>query len=113
MAVYPYQFVNKRGIAEVISTSVSVSTTAVTYVFPPHSFAYTWYKGLILVRLAQAIPDDTTGTLPIMLETNNASVLLTRAGGEAVTAEDITGNGVYMLYYDKGSNTLQLMTNYV
>ena len=81
--------------------------------FPNHAFANSWYRGLVLVELAQAIPAGTTGTLPVLFETNGQTKNLTTYSGADVTVSDITGTGVYQLFYDKQTDTLQLMTGAV
>lgn len=113
MAIYPFNFVNKRGIPAVRSNSVAVGTTNVVFTFSPHSFAGIWGSGLVLIDLAQAIPTGTTGTLPLVFETNGIQQAVTTYGGTAVTAADFTGEGVYLFFYDKAANNLQLMTGVV
>ena len=72
---YPFSWVNRRGSAAVASTAVAVSATAVTFSFRNHAFASANYRGTVFVKLAQAIPAATTGTLPILLETDRKSVV--------------------------------------
>lgn len=112
MAIYPFNLVNRRGIADIQAIGVNVTTTEVSFTFPNHAFWNSWYKGIVLIHLP-AIPTGTTGTLPIQFETNGVSIPLTRSNGVAVTAEDILGNGVYLVYYDKTSNLLQLMSGII
>lgn len=113
MAVFPFQYVNQRGIPVLKTTGVTVGTTGVVFSFPNHAFANSWYRGLVLVELAQAIPAGTTGTLPVLFETNGQTKNLTAYSGADVTVSDITGTGVYQLFYDKQTDTLQLMTGTV
>ena len=68
---------------------------------------------MILFRLAQPIPSGTTGTLPVVFDTNGATQALTTIAGTDVTASDITGTGIYLCYYESGSNTLQILTGVV
>ena len=103
MAVFPFQYVNRRGIPVLKTTGVTVETTGVVFSFPNHAFANSWYRGLVLVELVQEIPAGTTGTLPVLFETNGANV----------TVSDIPGSGVYQIWYDKQTDTLQLMTGAV
>ena len=62
MAVFPFQYVNRRGIPVLKTTGVTVETTGVVFSFPNHAFANSWYRGLVLVELVQEIPAGTTGT---------------------------------------------------
>lgn len=111
MALNPYALVNRQGIAVVESIGVSVNATNVVFSFQDHSFRSAWYKGLVLVHLNQAIPTGTTGTLPVLFETNGVTQSITSTNGAAVTAEDITGTGVYLFYFDRQTNVLQLINN--
>lgn len=113
MAIYPFNFVNKRGIPLVESTGVSIGTTSVVFTFAPHSFANIWGNGLVLINLAQDIAEGTTGTLPIVFSTNGVEQAVTSTGGGAVVVSDFTGAGVYLFYYDKANNRLQQMTGVV
>lgn len=113
MAVFPFNFMNRRGIPAIRSTGVTVGTSNVTFSFSPHSFSNVWGSGLVLIDLAQAIPSGTTGTLPIVFETNGVEQAVTTYGNSTVVVADFTGVGVYLFFYDKPSNTLQLMTGVV
>jgi len=109
MAQFPFQYVNRRGVPVIATTGVTVSATNVVFGFPNHAFAGSWYRGQVLVRIAQAIPTGTTGTLPILFETNGVTKPLTKANGTAVTVEDIAGTGIYLLYYDKQTDVIEIV----
>ena len=89
MAVFPFQYVNRRGIPVLKTTGVTVETTGVVFSFPNHAFANSWYRGLVLVELVQEIPAGTTGTLPVLFETNGQNKNLTTYNGANVTVSDI------------------------
>lgn len=110
MFVSPFILANKEGIPRLESTGVSVSTTNVKYSFRNHRFLSFPFIGLILFKLDQAIPAGTTGTLPIVFDTNGRSQELTTLGGTAVTAADLTETGIYLAAYDSTSGVLQLLT---
>lgn len=99
-----FYIANRFGIPRLQSTSVSVSTTAVTYDFRNAGAGN--FAGLILVNLAQAIPTGTTATLPVRF----GSVQLTRLDNADVTVADLEGTGIYLAYYDSESGRLQLLT---
>ena len=103
--ISPFIMANKNGIPRLESTGVTVGTTNVRFSAP--------FSGLILFRLAQPIPSGTTGTLPVVFDTNGATQALTTIAGADVTASDITGTGIYLCYYESGSNTLQILTGVV
>jgi hypothetical protein len=108
MAKWPFQYVNINGIPTIQSQSVTVSDTSVDFKFRPD-----WdrrpFRGLILVYLSEAIPTGTTATLPIRFSMAGTTSNVTLAGGENLTVGDLPGVGVYLLYYDRLADTLQLL----
>lgn len=106
---YPFQFVNRRGSAALATTGVTVNTTDVVFSFQNHAFLNAMYRGTIFVNLQQAIPSGTTGTLPILFETNGVTQPVTKVGNTPLTVADITGTGIYQFWFDKSSNLLQLI----
>ena len=104
----PYQIINRR-TAAIESTAVTVNTDNVVFTFPNHSFRNLWYRGSVYINLAQAIPAATTGTLPILLQTNGVTQAATKVGGDPLTVADIPGTGWYEFFYDKSSGLLQIM----
>lgn len=110
MARFPYQYVNINGIPTIMTQSVIVSDTTVDFKFNPD-----WdrrpFRGLILVNVANEIPEGTTGTLPIRFSMAGVTSNITVAGGDNLTVADLPGIGIYLLYYDRYSDTLQLLSN--
>lgn len=113
MAVYPYNYLNKRGIPAVQTRGVAVNTDNVVFSFADHAFAGIPFTGLVLIYIAQDIPAGTTGTLPVVFQTNGSVQAVTGYGSDAVTVADLAGTGVYLAFYDKESGLLQLMTGIV
>ena len=110
----PYIYVNRNGIVTVSSNSVSVGTTAVSFDFTNHRNLGAPYRGLLVVRLAQAIPAGTTTTLPIQFTSDGGNAQpVTTFNGTAVTVADIPGTGVYLFWYESQTNTLQILTGVV
>lgn len=109
----PFTIVNQRGSAAIVSSAVTVTPENVVFSFPNHAFARAWYQGTIFVDLAQAIPAGTTGTLPVVFETNGVVQAVTKYDGEALTAADIPGTGVFQFWFDRTSNRLQIMTGVI
>lgn len=106
--------VNQLGIPTVSSNSVSVTTTQVAFDFTNHPTVGQPFRGLVVVRLNQAIPTGTTTTLPIVFTSDNANaVSLIGFNGEAVTVDDIPGTGIYLTFVDSQSNTVQLLTGII
>lgn len=108
MARFPYQYVNINGIPTIKSQSVVVSDTAVTFKFAP-DFDRRPFRGLILVYLSEAIPEGTITTLPVQLSMAGIPSNVTVAGGANVTVADLPGTGIYLVYFDRWADTLQLI----
>lgn len=109
----PYTWVNRNGSAAIASTGVAVNTENVIFSFKNHAFVNASYRGTIFVNLKQAIPAGTTTTLPILFETNGVTQAVTKFNGEALTVADVPGTGVIQLWFERDTNTLQLMTGIV
>ena len=109
----PYTRANRNGSAAIASTGVVVNTNNVVFSFKNHAFLNASYRGTIFVNLMQAIPTGTTGTLPILFETNGVTQAVTKFNGEALTVADVPGTGVVQLWFERDTNTLQLMTGIV
>jgi len=108
MATFPFQYVNINGVPTIKSQSVTVSETSVDFKFRP-DFDRRPFRGLILVYLSEEIPTGTTTTLPIRFSMAGTTSNVTLAGGDNLTVADLPGVGVYLLYYDRLSDTLQLI----
>lgn len=106
---YPFNFSNRRGIPLIESTNVSADTTNVTITLPNRVFRGLNDKGLVLFKLNQAIP-EASNTLPIVFSSNDFTQPLTNIGGTSVTGETVIATGVYLIYYDKHANIMQLLT---
>ena len=109
----PFTWVNRNGSAAIASTGVKVNTTDVVFTFKSHAFVNANYRGTIFVNLMQAIPTGTTGTLPILFETNGATQAVSKFNGAPLTVADVPGTGVVQLWFERDTNTLQLMTGIV
>lgn len=109
MILPAYINVNQSGIPTLRSLSVTVSTTAVSFDFNNHRNVGRPFRGLLIVNLAQAIPTGTTTTLPIVFTSggDNAQAL-TKENGEPVTVADIPGTGIYILWFESQTDTLQV-----
>lgn len=103
--------VNRGGIPAIRSLSVAVTATQVSFDFNNYRTVGAPFRGLMVVNLAQAIPAGTTTTLPIVFTSDGSNAkALTTLNGVAVTAADITGTGVYLVWYESQTDTLQLLT---
>jgi hypothetical protein len=110
MARFPYQYANINGIPCIKTQTVVVSDTAVTFKFAP-DFDGRPFRGLILVYISEVIPEGTTNTLPVQFSMAGVTSTLTLAGGANVTVADLPGTGIYLVYFDRWADTLQLISN--
>ena len=92
------------------SLSVNVTATEVQFDFNNHVNVGRPFRGLIIINLAQALPTGTTGTLPIVFTSGSTNPqALTTYDGAAVTAADFKGTGIYLVWYESQTSTLQLI----
>lgn len=103
---YPFNFANRNGIPMIESNSVQVTDTNVIINIPNRAFRFLNGTGLLLFRLNTEI---TNTTLPILFSSNEFTQPLTLVGGAAATGADISSIGVYLIYYAKNSNLMQLI----
>ena len=103
---YPYNFANRNGIPMLESNSVTVGTENVTINIPNRAFRFLNGTGLLLFRLNTEI---TNTSLPILFSSNEFTQPLTVVGGTSATGTNISQVGVYLIYYDKNSNLMQLI----
>lgn len=110
---YPFNFCNRNGIPMIETNQVTVNTDDVILTLPNRVFRWLNDKGVVLVRLNQQIPTGTADTLPILFSANDFTQPLTNVGGEAITVAQFPATGVYVVYYDKDSNLMQLLTTQI
>lgn len=110
MTIYPLNFVNRRGIPLIETSSITVNDDNVVFTLPDRAFRFLNDKGILLFRLNQVIPTGTTDTLPVLMSVNDFTQPITNVGGEAITVAQMANAGVYCLYYDKDANLMQLLT---
>lgn len=108
MAKFPYQYININGIPTLEVRRITVTTTTVDFQFNP-DYDRNPFRGLLLVYMSEAIPEGTTTTLPIRFSMAGNTQNLTLAGGTDATVADLDGTGVYLVYYDRVANILQLI----
>lgn len=104
---YPFNFANRNGIPMLESSSVTVNDTNVVINIPNRAFRFLNGTGIILFRLNTEITNDT---LPIIFSSNNFTQSLTIVGGTNATGANMSGVGIYLIYYDKNSNLMQLLS---
>lgn len=95
---------NATGVPYFTTTGVTVGTDAVDFTLGFRSIPRVGY---LTIRIADAIPTGTTGTLPVRFTLNGQTRALTSFGGVAVTAADLTETGVLTVFYDWFNGVLQ------
>lgn len=112
MLLPAYINVNVNGIPALRSLSVTVTATEVQFDFNNHRNVGAPFRGLIVINLAQTIPTGTTGTLPVVFTSGGGSNPQTLHGysGAPITAADITGTGIYLVWFESSTSTLQLVS---
>ena len=96
---------NVNGVPSLSTTNVTVTDTAVNFAL---GFRRIQPVGYLTVRIQDAIPDGTTGTLPITLTLNGTARPLTFFDGTPVTAADLTGTGIITVFNDRFNGILQI-----
>lgn len=90
------------------TTAVEVATTAVIFKLPNNAFLYAAPRGVMPISIKQDLPSGTTTTLSVLFETNGQTQGVSVPGGDNLTAADIA-KGVYLFYYDKAGDVLQIL----
>lgn len=88
---------NVSGIPYLTTNSVSVTTESVDFAL---GFRRIPKISKVAIRIANPIPEGTTGTLPVRFVLNGNIRELTFFGGTAVTAADLAGTGVIEVWFD-------------
>ena len=96
---------NVRGIPYIESKGITVTAESVDISL---GFRRIPKIGEIAILIANAIPEGTTGTLPVRITLNGNTRALTFFGGTAVTAAELTGTGVVKVWYDMFNGILEL-----
>lgn len=110
MILPAYINVNIGGIPTLRSLSVTVTSSKVQYDFNNHRNVGRPYRGLLIINLAQSIPTGTTTTLPVVFTTSgNNEQPLVKVNDVPATVADISGTGIYLVWYESQTNTLQLI----
>ena len=98
---------NTRGVPYLTTNGVTVGTDAVDFSLGIREIPRVGY---LTIRISEAIPDGTTGTLPVRFTLNGQTRALTSFGGVAVTAADLAGAGVITVFYDWFNGILQTVS---
>lgn len=102
---------NTRGIPAIASIDVTSASGTTTVTFNNHPQLGIRFAGGFWVKIAQTLAD---GSDVIQFATSgiaNSSIPLYLPNGDQATAEDLVSEGksVYLCFYDRDSNYLQLI----
>lgn len=98
---------NVNGVPYLRTSQVTVGTDTVDFAL---GFRRIPPIGYLTVNIADAIPADATGTLPVRLTLNGNTRNLTFFGNTNVTAADLAGTGIITVFFDWYSGILQLVS---
>jgi hypothetical protein len=104
----PININQRRGWIDVIKTTVGTENVILT--LPNGTFRGRRPIGYVSVRLSTAI--EATDTFPILFSVNGVTLPLTGLNGVDITVADLNQTGIYLIYYNKSTKTLQLMAPY-
>lgn len=103
--------VNNRGIPCIESNSVATTTDAIIFSFNMYDFIGNNFSGLIAIKISQQFTAPVTA-VPIRFITKNVSnsvIDVETLNNTVVTSADWQGTGIYIAFYDRESNKLQLI----
>lgn len=106
---YPFNFSNRFGIPMIESANVTVGTDNIIINLPNRVFRALSTNGVVAFRLNTEIP-AASNTLPILFSSNEFNQAVTLVGGTPATGAQMGSVGVYLLWYDKNCNLMQLLT---
>lgn len=98
---------NAGGIPLFVSTATNISTEGIDIAL---GFRRIQPVGYFTVRISDVIPADATATLPVTLTLNGTSRPLTLPNGTPVTAAELLGTSVILVFNDRFSGLLTLMS---
>lgn len=107
MACFNNVTTNAGGIPYIFSTNTTVGTESIDIAL---GFRRIQPVGYFTVRISNVIPTDTTASLPVTLTLNGTSRALTLPNGEAVTAAELLGTSVILVFNDRFNGSLMLMS---
>lgn len=98
---------NADGVPYIRTTGVTVGAESVDFSL---GFRPIDPLGDITINVANAIPEGTTGTLPVRFTLNGTTRALTFFGGAPVTAADLAGTGDIRVFHNYYNGTLYLLS---
>lgn len=105
------RFANKNGIPCLEVQQVNVLADAVHFVVAQHPYMENQFQGLLMIRVPQYTAPSTAQNIKIVTAgvANSAQPLLS-VGDANVTSATLGSAGVYLCFYDRPTNKLQLLS---
>lgn len=100
---------NRQGIVGLETTGAELTNGNLVFYFEAHPYVNTPFNGLLLIHLKNTAT-GLTGTEPVFFETQGMSgtrKAVTKAGGGALTAQDITVPSYALFFYDFRTNIVE------
>lgn len=98
---------NRAGIPCLKSTSAVVADTTLTVTFPYYRNFPKNFSGVAVLNIYQTF--TATGVTAVNLIIQDTTIPLLNKQSTAATATQITGPGIYEVFIDNVSNTIQLL----
>lgn len=105
------KYVNRTGFPCIESASVSSDGTTTTVTFDNHRLIQKGFQGGFWIRIPQTIETGTDVVQFTITGVSGSTLPLNLSTGVQATVADIatTGGGVFLIFYDRVANRLQLI----
>ncbi len=106
---------NRQGIPCLEVVSINVTASNVVFNIAEHPWFRDNFQGLFLLRNLQTFTAPSS-PLPTQLATAGvagSNVDITNVGSTPITSADLAATGIYLFFYDRPTNVLQLISRHV
>ena len=107
----PIRFANRNGFPCIETTGNTLTTTASTYSFNSHPFVMNHFYGGLFIKVTNT-PTAPETAVPVQFTTTGvtgSTVAVLDAQGVALTTSTFPGDGIYLGFYDRDTDKLQLL----
>lgn len=107
---------NRQGVIGLETIDAKIVNNTLTYTFEAHPYVNTPFNGLLLIHLQSTSPAELTPDMPVYFETRGVTGsrrAVTKAGGEPLTAADITIPCYSLFFYDFNRNVLEAVSGVI
>lgn len=111
--MFRLNYVNKYGIPALENTSQSLTDSSLTYNFNRHPYVGFNFQGLFVVKIT-GTPEAPTDAVPIYFNTPTIAGTNSQIydqSGTAYTTATWPGDGIYLVWYDRTTNEVRLLTS--